>query len=123
MKKAKNLTVGTVVSVPDYCFAPLRHGWNGWIFRAGIIRSVKISKKTGKTIYQVERCVRGYDHLNRKPTFTKWFYAENIFEFSMTHTNMLMEYSREYWGGSYDEGTEFLIDNGKIEYPYKKAME
>ena len=117
MKKAKNLTIGAAVSVPDYCFAPLRHGWNGWIFRAGIIRKIGRSQKTGRIMYQVERCVFGY--AQSKKTVTKWFYPESIMEFSFVHSNMLMEHPREYWDhGTYDDDTEFLIDNGIIEYPY-----
>ena len=34
MNQAKNIKVGDVVQFPCICFAPLRRGWNGWIFRA-----------------------------------------------------------------------------------------
>ena len=117
MKKAKDLTIGAVVDVPDYCFAPTRYGWNGWIFRAGIIRQIGKTKKSGRTMYQVERCVLGYGQT--KKTFTKWFYPEELFEFSYKHSQMLMEHPREYWQhGTYDDNTEFLIDQGIIKYPY-----
>ena len=36
MNQAKNIKVGDVVQFPCICFAPLRRGWNGWIFRAAI---------------------------------------------------------------------------------------
>lgn len=45
MKKAKNVKVGDIVQFPCICFAPLRSGWNGWIFRAAIVERLYKSKK------------------------------------------------------------------------------
>ena len=44
MKKAKKIEVGTLVKVPIYEFAPFRTGWNGWIFRVGVVEKLYISK-------------------------------------------------------------------------------
>ena len=118
MRHAKNLKIGSLVQVPDYCFAPFRSGWNGWIFRAGIIRAIGKSKKDGATIYQVERCTKNYGYHGDKTTYTAWFRKEAIFEKGYEHAKMLMEHPREYWcNGCYDEDTEFMIDNGFLTYP------
>lgn len=45
MNQAKNIKVGDVVQFPCICFAPLRRGWNGWIFRAAIIRSTLLGEE------------------------------------------------------------------------------
>jgi len=42
MKLAKNIKVGLIVEVPYYCFAPMRSGWNGWLFTLGEV--IKIGK-------------------------------------------------------------------------------
>ena len=117
MKHAKKLTVGSLVEVPDYCFAPYRSGWNGWIFRAGIIRALGRSKRDGSPTYKVEYCRRGYGYKGDKTTITKWFRQDALFEKDYTHAKFLMEHPREYWcNGCYDEDTEFMIDNGFLTY-------
>lgn len=45
MNQAKNIKVGDVVQFPCICFAPLRSGWNGWIFMAAIVERLYTSKK------------------------------------------------------------------------------
>lgn len=116
MKHAKNLKIGSLVQVPDYCFAPMRHGWNGWIFRAGVIRKIGKSKD-GTIVYQVERCTKNYGYKGDKTTHTSWFRKDAIFEKSFAHAEMVMQHPREYWNnGCYDEDTEFMIDQGFLTY-------
>lgn len=43
MKQAKNLKVGDVIQFPRTQFAPLRRGWNGWLFSVGIIEKLYVS--------------------------------------------------------------------------------
>lgn len=57
MKKALNVKVGDVIQFPLYQFAPLRSGWNGWIFRAGIVEKLYTSKK-GLKCATVRYCSR-----------------------------------------------------------------
>jgi len=118
MKHAQNIKVGSLVQVPDYCFAPNRRGWNGWIFRAGIVLAIGKSKRDGATLYKVERCIRGYGdsrYPNPKATITAWFRKDAIFEKDFTHANYVMQHPRSYWcQGCYDEDTEFMIDHGFI---------
>ena len=37
MKKCKNVQIGDVVRFPYHQFAPYRRGWNGWLFKPGIV--------------------------------------------------------------------------------------
>lgn len=57
MKQAKNIKVGSVIQFPLRQFAPLRRGWNGWIFRAGIVEKLYISK-SGLKCATVRYCSR-----------------------------------------------------------------
>ena len=36
MKKVVNPYAGQLVQIPAYEFAPMRTGWNGWMFKAGV---------------------------------------------------------------------------------------
>lgn len=40
MRKKRNVKVGDLVEFPYYMFAPMRSGWNGWLFRVGIVEKV-----------------------------------------------------------------------------------
>ena len=45
MRKCKNVKVGDVVRFPYYEFAPMRSGWNGWLFTTGIVKRIYTSTK------------------------------------------------------------------------------
>ena len=126
MKNAKDLSIGAVVSVPTYEFAPFRHGWNGWLFSAGIIKAHGTSKRNGQPIVKAEFPARGYKqkryHLNgteaqmRADTVEKWFYLSAVFEFDDWNCKRNLEHPREYWDSkTYTEDTEFLIDKGILQ--------
>lgn len=120
MRKAKKVKVGSIVQVPVRQFAPLRQGWNGWIFEKGIVRVIGKSEKYGKC-YKVEFPARGYNHTNRKETITKWFIADYCFETDLYWQNELMKHPREYYErGNYNEATEFFIDQGIVEDIWEK---
>lgn len=55
MKKAKNVKVGDVIQFPWHCFDERRRGWNGWLFRAGIVERLYMSK-SGKQCAEVRYC-------------------------------------------------------------------
>lgn len=127
MKKAKKLSIGAVVRVPTYEFAPYRSGWNGWLFSAGIIKATGKSKKTGLPMVKVEYPARGYKqkryHINGKEaemhanTIEKWFSISAVFEFGDYYANEReLQFPREHWcGKTYTEDTEFLIDKGILQ--------
>lgn len=43
MKKCVKVNVGDVVEFPHHEFAPFRKGWNGWIFKTGIVNRLYTS--------------------------------------------------------------------------------
>ena len=57
MKQVINPKVGQLIQIPVYQFAPLRSGWNGWIFRVGVIDKLYISK-SGEKCAKVRFCSR-----------------------------------------------------------------
>lgn len=126
MRKAK-MKVGEIVQVPVYEFAPLRSGWNGWLFQAGIITRVLKGKESGKMYAEVEypsrnyaqrlRNIRGEDAgLAERKVLKKVFRAEAIFQFDVSSCKRSMEECprEKYFNGCYDADTEFLIDKGII---------
>lgn len=72
MKKAK-WKVGEKVSVPYYCFAPYRQGWNGYLFADGVILERHVRKKDNAPIALVEYEVGG-------KTIQRKFYMDAVFE-------------------------------------------
>lgn len=52
MRKKRNVKVGDLVQFPYYMFAPMRSGWNGWLFRVGIVEKVftTAAGKAGATV-------------------------------------------------------------------------
>lgn len=119
MKKARNVKVGSIVEVPFKEFAPYRSGWNGWLFRQGIVREIVNSQKYGRC-YKVE-FPSYYNHTNCKRTITKVFIADHVFATDLKHSEYQMEHPRSYWcNGCYDDNTEFMIDNGILEDIWKE---
>lgn len=57
MKAVKNPFVGQLVQIPAFEFAPMRSGWNGWIFRVGVIEKLYISK-SGRKCAKVRYCTK-----------------------------------------------------------------
>ena len=125
MKIAKNVKLGQVVQVPTYCFAPMRNGWNGWLFTKGIVTGFGTSKKTGNPMIKVEFPDRSYAQAYRKrdgsfgvcerTTTEKWFITSAVFETDID----LPEYPRNrYETPSYNEEIEFFIDKGIIVDPF-----
>lgn len=115
MKQAKILKVGMVVSVPTRQFAPLRQGWNGWLFNAGIVIRFGISKKTGRKLVEIEYPAPNYkqDKKQSQNTITKWFPVGSVFEYNDWNDKRNMEHPRDYWcTGHYTADCEFLIDKG-----------
>lgn len=79
MKKVDftKVKVGDLVQVPRTQFAPLRRGWNGWLFSNAIVLR-KGRSKTGRLCIEVEMCMPG-KRTNEYSTWTKSFLAENVF--------------------------------------------
>lgn len=120
MKAVKNPRVGQLVQIPVFQFAPMRSGWNGWIFRVGVIEKLYISK-SGRKCAKVRYCNSRAGRYQLLPCteYSKGFVIENVFQW-----DMLTLVQRNYtelkaaedngepvcWG----EDTAFLLQNGYI---------
>ena len=84
MKVKKNLKVGDVIQFPHHEFQPFRSGWNGWIFRAGIVEKLYISK-TGKECAKVRYCTRTAGRYELLPNVesTMNVLRKNCFEYDL----------------------------------------
>lgn len=79
MRKAnfKKLKAGDLVQVPRYQFAPMRRGWNGWLFSEAVVLRKGISLKNGKGIITVE--MRTPKSSNDYNTVERKFYEDTVF--------------------------------------------
>ena len=74
MKKCKKVKVGDVVRFPLYEFAPMRSGWNGWVFATGIVKRLYTSAKgfpCAELVYQANS--EEYKELTHKILCTNLF--------------------------------------------------
>lgn len=75
----EKLKPGDLVQVPRSQFAPMRHGWNGWLFSNAVVLRKGIGRKSGKPVVTVEMCVPGKGRNNYR-TVEKSFFADCVFE-------------------------------------------
>lgn len=120
MKAVKNPKVGQLVRIPAYEFAQMRTGWNGWIFRVGVIEKLYISK-SGRKCAKVRYCTKRAERYKLLPCteYTKNFYIENVFQWDglAWAQARYTEYKAYEDGGErvcWDEDTAFLVSNGYI---------
>lgn len=80
MKKAdyEKLQEGELVQVPRTQFAPMRRGWNGWLFSEAVVLRKTRGRKSNKPMVAVEMMTpkSGNDY----GTMEKAFYAEYVFQ-------------------------------------------
>lgn len=119
MRKARNIKVGDVVQFPAYEFAPLRRGWNGWIFRAAIVDRLYISAsgiKCAEITYCSARSGR-YQLLPNKEA-TKRIKCEFLFEFDVDFARELyiegLECEKNGEQVCWSEDIALLVNHGII---------
>lgn len=80
MKKVNfnKLQAGDLVKVPRTQFAPMRSGWNGWLFSEAVVIRKGVGRKSKKNVVVVEMRIPAGK--NNYGTIEATFYAENIFE-------------------------------------------
>lgn len=71
------IEVGDLVQVPRYQFAPMRHGWNGWLFSEAIVIKKGVGRKSNKPVIVVEMCVP--KSTNDYGTVERTFRADCVF--------------------------------------------
>lgn len=111
MRNAENVKVGDVVQFPCICFAPLRKGWNGWIFRAPIVERLYTSK-TGVPCAVVSYCSRTAGRYQLLPCVeaTAKVAVKNLFEFNVGFWKERYEKLKAYE----DAGEEVCWDNNFV---------
>ena len=124
MKKVdfNKLQAGDLVKVPRTQFAPMRSGWNGWLFSEAVVIRKGVGRKSKKNVVVVE--MRTPAGKNSYGTIEATFYAENVFTTPAANNarNILKKYGIEDAEGFYkfierDDVTgcdwiRFLIEKG-----------
>lgn len=70
--------IGDLVEVPRTQFAPLRRGWNGWLFSNAVVLQKGIHKRNKRKMIKVEMCIPKSS--NDYSTIERSFYAEYVFQ-------------------------------------------
>ena len=68
---------GDLVQVPRTQFAPMRSGWNGWLFSEAVVIRKGVGRKSKRNVVVVE--MRTPAGKNSYGTIEATFYAENVF--------------------------------------------
>lgn len=84
MKKVdfKKIKAGDLVEVPRTQFAPMRHGWNGWLFSDAVVVRKGYGKRTKEPVIVVEMMLR--KARNDYKTTERTFYADEVFKTNST---------------------------------------
>lgn len=128
------LEAGQLVEVPRTQFAPMRRGWNGWLFSDAVVIRKGISKKTGNKVVVV-RMMIPFKTTNGYKTIEKCFNAAHAFQTkNIERAKHILEedgvktaedfrkYSAEgggEWNGQRVVGCDwirFLVDEGFIKF-------
>lgn len=119
MTVVKNPKVGDVIQFPRTQFAPLRRGWNGWLFSAGIIEKLYTSK-SGLKCATVRYCVRRAGRYELLPNVeaTINLRREHLFEYNLEfQANQIREFLEAEKAGEkvcWSEDAALLVNHGLI---------
>lgn len=114
MKKAK-LTPGEFVEIPYYCFAPGRHGWNGYLFAKAQVIKVAGVNKFGKNVLTLDVCNpdgRNGEHYEKNVCEDRIFAAHDIVKFAQAQVDRAP--ASKYSGGRYNTVVYWLADKGLV---------
>lgn len=89
MKKVdfNKLQAGDLVEVPRTQFAPMRSGWNGWLFSEAVVIRKGVGRKSKKNVVVVE--MRTPAGKNSYGTIEATFYAENVLILSVLYAGVI----------------------------------
>lgn len=131
MKKVdfNKLQAGDLVEVPRTQFAPMRRGWNGWLFSEAVVIRKGVGRKSKKNVVVVE--MRTPAGKNSYGTIEATFYAENVFTTPAAKNarNILKKYGIEdaesfyKWvneGAGSDKQKKNIAKDGMITFAYHK---
>lgn len=119
MKKARNIKVGDVVQFPAYEFAPMRRGWNGWIFRAAIVERLYVST-SGIKCAEIRYCSKRAGRYQLLPNVeaTARIKCEHLFEYNVEFARKLyiqgLEEEKNGEQVCWSEDIALLVNHGII---------
>lgn len=119
MKVVKNPKVGMVIEFPRTQFAPLRKGWNGWLFSVGIIEELYTSK-SGKKCAKVRYCngIAGRYTLFPNKETTVNLETKHLFEYALEwkikRIKEFLEYEKQGEQICWSEDAALLINHGFV---------
>lgn len=120
MKKAKKVEIGSIIQFPYYQFQPSRKGWDGWIFRAGIVEKLYVSK-SGKKCATVRYCESTASRYQLLPNVeaTKNIFRDYLFEYDVEWAqkcyNKFKEVEKAGKEVCWDVDTALLLNHSIIE--------
>lgn len=119
MKKAMRVSVGDVIQFPHHCFDERRRGWNGWLFRAGIVEGFGVTKD-GAKVAKVRYCshIAGRYQLFPSEEATKFIKVQYLFEYNVEHhAKIIREFLECEKNGEqvcWDYDAALLVNNGLV---------
>ena len=113
-RRAK-LTPGEIVEIPYYCFAPMRSGWNGWLFTPAQVIKVLGKNKYGRRVALLDVCDPNGKH---GESYEKNVCEDRIFAYpglvANTQRFVLAHSESEMCKGRYSTETYWLADKGLV---------
>lgn len=74
----EKINTGDLVQVPRVQFAPMRYGWNGWLFSSAVVIRKGYGKRTKEPVIVVEMMLpKARDDYK---TVQRTFYADEVFQ-------------------------------------------
>lgn len=119
MKLKKKVKVGDVIQFPHHRFSEQRKGWNGWIFRAGIVEQL-YEDKHGRKCAVVSYCSRIAGRYQLLPCEIKQrrVLVSTLFEFNVEWADRTYREYKAYEDAGenvcWSEDTALLLDRGII---------
>lgn len=114
MRKAK-CKVGEIVEIPDYCFAPNRRGWNGWLFANAQVVKLLGKNKFGQKVYLLDVCDRhgrNGEHYEKNISENRIFENHGLVEFAQEQVDA--HQASDYCGGRYNTTVYWLAEKGLV---------
>lgn len=119
MKLKRSVKVGDVIQFPHHCFSEQCRGWNGWIFRAGIVDKL-YTDEHGKKCAVVSYCSKRAGRYQLLPCEIRQrrVPVNTLFEFDVERAERDYREFKAYEDAGekvcWSEDTALLLDKGII---------
>lgn len=114
MKKAK-LIEGEIVEIPFYHFAPMRRGWNGWMFTTAQVIKVLGKNKYGQRVVLLDVCDhygKNGEHYEQRVSEDRIFENHGIVKRMQDDVNE--HPASDFINGKYNTVVYWLADKGLV---------